>query len=92
MEKPTNPKWDNVKATLWFIAMLEVFILCLAIINGHVCGHRNSLIGFGIFGLIIGGVLLAVVIAVVALDLLLGVVTKQLRDRVKKNDEAGQGT
>ncbi len=81
MEKPSNPKWDNVKATLWFIAMIEVLILFLAIVSGHVCGYKNSLIGFSVLGLLIGGALFLVLITVIAIDLVIRFVGKRLSGR-----------
>lgn len=80
MDKRFKHRLDNVKDAAWFIVMVEVFILFLAIIVGGSCGYKISLLGFGILGAIIGFVLICIVMSVVAID----VAFRMLRNRFWK--------
>jgi len=64
-------RWDNVKTTIWFVAVFELLIILLAIIVGHTCGFQNALVAFIIFGVLFGIILLSLVSAVAGGDLLL---------------------
>jgi len=81
MEKHFNPKWDNIKSVLWFIFVIEILILFLGIICGRACGYSNSLIGFGIMGLLIGICLLSIVFAAVGIDLIIRKGSKLLKHK-----------
>ena len=81
MEKHLNPKWDTIKSVLWFVFVIEVLILFLAIICGRVCGYINSLIGFGIMGLLIGVCLLSIVFTSIGIDLIVRKGVKLLKHK-----------
>jgi uncharacterized membrane protein len=84
MEKERNDKWDNVKTVLWFIVMIEVLILLLAIINGTGCGYKNSFVAFGVIGLIIGAGLLLLVAAMILVTLILKAIENNFSSRQDK--------
>jgi hypothetical protein len=55
MERNIKRFWDQFNILVWFIVVVEAFIFCLAIIHGHACGYKNSLIAHGILGLLVVG-------------------------------------
>jgi uncharacterized membrane protein len=76
MGKTYKAKQSNVKVVLWFILIIEVLILLLAIIFGSLCGFKNSLIAHGILGLILGSCLILLLITITAFNYLLSIFDK----------------
>ena len=65
MERNIKRFWDQFNILVWFIVVVEAFIFCLAIIHGHACGYKNSLIAHGILGLLVGVCLAILLLAFV---------------------------
>jgi hypothetical protein len=71
MGKTNKTGLSNVKIILWFILIIEILILLLAIIFGSLCGYKNSFIAHGILGLIIGGCLMLLLITFIMFNVIL---------------------
>jgi hypothetical protein len=71
MGKTNKIGLSNVKIILWFILIIEILILLLAIIFGSLCGYKNSFIAHGILGLIIGGCLMLLLITFIMFNVIL---------------------
>lgn len=61
----------NIKVILWFILIIEVLIFFLAIIDGSLCGFKNSFIAHGVLGLILGGCLIFLLITFIIFNVIL---------------------
>lgn len=84
MEKSLHPRWNSIKHIMWFIAMIEVLLLFLAIIAGHTCGYRISFIAHGILGRFVGGSLLFLLLGIILIDSVMQSI-KKLRNRTRKD-------
>ena len=56
---------ESIKTVLWFILVLEIFIVLLALLFGYSSGYKNSLVAHGILGLITGFLALSVLALVI---------------------------
>jgi hypothetical protein len=76
MENRSITKWDTFKIMVWFIAIVELFILFLAVINGYSCGYKQTFIAFGILGGLVGGALFFLLLFITGLNAVLGFIGK----------------
>lgn len=78
MNKLKIQRSENIKAILWFIAIIELVVLLLAIILGPICGYKNSLIAHGILGAIIGLCMIAPLLFIIVFDFVTWSIKKSL--------------
>ena len=76
MERPPLRFWDQVRIIVWFIIVVLVFIFCLAVINGHGCGYKNSFIAHGILGVVVGGCLIILLPAFIIIEKCIGFIAR----------------
>ena len=78
MNKSTIQRSEDIKTILWFIAIIELIILLLAIIFGSICGYKNSFIALGILGAIVGLVMIAPLLFIVVFNFMIKIIKKSV--------------
>jgi len=62
--------WKNISTVFWIIIITELLLFLLALIIVRTCGYRETFIGFGVLGAILGFPMIIVVLLMALIDLI----------------------